>query len=72
MQVIRDFNLYKVGEERIVEWIHSRYPHSDIIAELAQCTECGECEDKCPQKLAITDDIRKGKAALGVKLAGRE
>ena len=67
MQVIRDFHVYRVGEERLVEWIYSRYPHNDIVADLAKCTECGECEDKCPQKLKITDDIRRGKAALGVE-----
>jgi predicted aldo/keto reductase-like oxidoreductase len=29
-----------------------------------QCTRCGECEDKCPQSIAIPDRLEEGHAAL--------
>ncbi len=67
MTVMRDFVIYDVGEAKLRDWIHSKYAHQDVVAELSKCTECGECEDKCPQKLKITDEIRRGKAVLGVK-----
>lgn len=30
-----------------------------------QCTECGECEPKCPQKIAIRDQLKEVAATLG-------
>jgi predicted aldo/keto reductase-like oxidoreductase len=67
MQHMRDFVRYGVAPERLTEWIHSRYAHQDIVAELGKCTECGRCEKECPQHLPIVEQIRKGKLALGVK-----
>ena len=67
MQAMRDFVLYGVNEDRLADWIHSKYPHSDVVKELDQCTECGECETKCPQKLGIVEEIRRGKAVLAGK-----
>ena len=64
MQAVRDFVLYGVNEDRLADWVHSKYPHSDIVKELGQCAECRECETKCPQKLAIVEQIRRGKAVL--------
>ena len=29
-----------------------------------QCTECGQCEEKCPQNLAIREDLKKAHEAL--------
>ena len=31
---------------------------------LGACTECGECEEKCPQDLKIIEEIDKAKKAL--------
>lgn len=67
MQNMRDFARYGVPPERLQEWIHSRYAHQNIVAELAKCTACGRCEQQCPQHLPIMEEIRKGKQALGVK-----
>lgn len=64
MQAMRDFARYGVAPERLAEWIHSKYPHQDPVAHLALCQECGECEGKCPQHLAIVEQVRRAKAAL--------
>jgi len=34
-----------------------------------QCTECGECLEKCPQKIEIPDWLKKAHAALKVETA---
>ena len=31
----------------------------------SDCTECGLCEDKCPQKLEIRKQLKETAAALG-------
>ena len=64
MEAMRDFVIYGVAEEQLARWIWSKYPHSDPVAQLGACTECGECEEKCPQNLDIIQQIRKGKAAI--------
>jgi len=66
MQAMRDFALYGVAEGRLDHWLRSKYPHADIARELAKCTECGRCAEKCPQHLDIVAEIRRAKAALGV------
>jgi predicted aldo/keto reductase-like oxidoreductase len=30
----------------------------------ANCTECGECEERCPQHIKIMDELKKGHPAL--------
>jgi len=30
------------------------------------CTECGACEDRCPQKIAIINQLKEADAALTV------
>jgi hypothetical protein len=43
-------------------------PHdAKLTAELASCAEC---EETCPQDLEIIDEIRKGKAVMGLESAG--
>ena len=64
MQAMRDFNLYGVQGDDLKHWIHSKYPHQDPVAELDKCTQCGQCEEKCPQDLGIIEQINKAKAAL--------
>ena len=50
----------------IMDSIVKRMPLADVYADFAQtvdraeeCTECGECEDKCPYKLPIREMIRE-------------
>jgi hypothetical protein len=66
MQVMRDFAIYGVAEQDLRHWILSQYPHQNIFEHLATCTECGECQLKCPQHLQIVEMIRKVKATMGV------
>ena len=35
-----------------------------------QCVECGECEEKCPQKISIIDWLKKADVMLGAKKQG--
>jgi len=66
MQAMRDFVRYGVDENALARWLLSRYPHSSIRDELAKCTACGTCEQKCPQHLKIIESIDRAKAALAV------
>ncbi|HET6426790.1 MAG TPA: aldo/keto reductase [Phycisphaerae bacterium] len=67
MQAMRDFIVYGVAEDRLKHWLLSRYPHNVLDEHLAQCTLCGVCQEKCPQKLPITDQIKQAKELFGVE-----
>ncbi len=64
MKAMRDFVIYGVDDARLAHWLVSQYPHSSIRNELDLCTECGQCEEKCPQHLKIIEQIRRAKAVL--------
>ncbi len=64
MKAMRDFALYRVADERLGQWLESKYPGKDVATQLAKCTECGECEPKCPQGLKIVESIRRTKSAV--------
>ncbi len=67
MQAMRDYTIYGVRSENLENWLYSKYVHRQTPRqELAKCKECGLCEEKCPQKLKIVDQIREVKAALAV------
>jgi len=66
MQVMRDFVRYGMEPARLKDWIYSRYVHQDALAHFKLCKECGACEKQCPQHLAIVEQIRRAKAAIGV------
>lgn len=66
MQVMRDFAVYAVADDDLRHWITSKYAHQNIYELIVKCTECGECEAKCPQHLGIVEQIRRGKQALGL------
>ena len=40
--------------------------HPEELNALA-CTECGQCEEKCPQNLHIIEQLKESHAALGEK-----
>lgn len=66
MKAMRDFEIYGVVGERLTDWLWSCYPHQNIAEKIQACTECGQCEEKCPQHLKIVEQIRRAKNALGV------
>ncbi len=48
-------------------WEAAKQRYSGILRKnkgADQCTECGQCEEKCPQNLAIREDLKKAHAAL--------
>lgn len=62
MQTLRDYKIYGVKKENLKNWICSRYVHDlppDIL--LGRCVECGLCQQNCPQKLEIVENILKVK-----------
>ena len=38
--------------------------HCDKKTDASQCTECGACTEKCPQKIDIPNELKKAAAAL--------
>jgi predicted aldo/keto reductase-like oxidoreductase len=51
-------------------------PPDNVLADLAQvvdgaesCTECGECEEKCPYELPIRDMIKEHVALFQAEMA---
>lgn len=65
-------NLYRVFG--LKELARSNYRHlgkrrkkdgSVVEAWASACIECGECEPKCPQKIAIIDQLKETHATLG-------
>ncbi|MHC4716386.1 MAG: aldo/keto reductase [Planctomycetota bacterium] len=67
MQAMRDFVVYGVAEDRLKHWLLSRYPHTVLDEHLAKCTECGTCEEQCPQKLPIIEQIAQAKKLFGIE-----
>ncbi len=67
MKSMRDFARYISESARLAPWLASRYEGAQAAAEaLARCVECGQCEEKCPQKLPIIQEIRRAKTSLGI------
>ncbi len=67
MQFMRDYTIYGVREENLKNWLLSKYLHIGKPSErLAKCVECGQCQEKCPQKLDIVDTIRKSKSVFSI------
>ena len=62
MQALRNAKRYKVADADLKQWIQSAYVHDTAPeVQLTNCIECGLCEKKCPQHLAITEEIRRVK-----------
>ena len=66
MKGMRDFTIYRGEEAKLRLWLNSTFAGRDVKAQLAKCVECGECEEKCPQKLQIIAEIRRAKTAVGM------
>jgi predicted aldo/keto reductase-like oxidoreductase len=67
MQTIRNAKLYSVVPENMKQWVYAAYTHDRMPEEqLADCTECGKCQEKCPQKLKIVGEIQGMKRLFSV------
>lgn len=64
MTALRDFDRVSEDQAALPAWLQSRYIGESPQDILAQCTECGECEDKCTQHLKIIEQIRRARTAL--------
>ncbi|RPJ08308.1 MAG: aldo/keto reductase [Spirochaetaceae bacterium] len=54
---IRDYSRKGYAEIGKVPWTQG--------SNAAACTECGECEEKCPQKIPIREQLKESHKALG-------
>ena len=61
MGAVRDFKQYEMAEDTYKQWLGNRWISVD---NLKNCTECGLCEAKCPQKLQIISEILKAQKVL--------
>lgn len=66
--------IFKVYDEAVMyddlQGGQSRYNNPDILKEeqrADQCLECGECMEACPQKISITEWLKKAHALLKQK-----
>ncbi len=64
-EVFRLMNLHRVwGLTEGARQTYAGLGSSDSSADASACVECGECEEKCPQKLPIIEQLKESHAAL--------
>jgi uncharacterized protein len=62
-RILNEFKMY--GDSRMIKFLYGDGPwaiKSDRNA--ANCTECGVCLEKCPQHIAIPDNLKKAHEEL--------
>jgi len=66
MEYMRDFSMYGMNEERLFDWLSTRYAQGGRTLKevLDLCVGCGQCEEKCPQHLPIVQEIERAKGTL--------
>lgn len=47
-----------------VEWPRQRKEYAKLRPDVEACTDCGKCEEKCPQNLNIRERLQKAKQRL--------
>jgi predicted aldo/keto reductase-like oxidoreductase len=60
LELYNDACMYDALENS--QWMYKVYVKPEHRAD--QCTECGECEERCPQKIAIAEWMKKADQAL--------
>jgi predicted aldo/keto reductase-like oxidoreductase len=64
--IIKTMNYYMITENKDNAILQYRRISSNDIGELADaCTECGECEEKCPQQIKVIDKLKEIHRTLG-------
>ena len=58
--ILREYGYYE--RYGLKEWAKARYSMVEVTAE--DCTECGECEEKCPYHIPIMERIREAHKVL--------
>ncbi len=61
LELYNDASIYNAVENS--QWMYSVYVKPENRAD--QCTACGECEEKCPQKIPIAEYMKKAHEVLG-------
>ncbi len=61
LELYNDAYVYNAIENS--KWMYSVFVKPEKRAD--QCTECGECEEKCPQKIPIAECMKKAHEILG-------
>ena len=68
VEIPGNLNLYNVGYMyNIMDRQKNQYRNMDEEKRAAQCTQCLECEEKCPQKIKISEWMQCIDDELGVK-----
>ena len=55
----------KYNEARVYGlWDQAKAAYASLREKAEACTECGECEDKCPQHIPIPEQLKQAREAL--------
>ena len=61
-----NFSLYNMARVYgFTDWARTQYTHMDAAKRADACTQCGECEPKCPNTLPIREQLAAVAGALG-------
>ncbi|KPK73210.1 aldo/keto reductase [candidate division WOR_3 bacterium SM23_60] len=64
LELYNDAYVYNAVENS--QWMYSVFVKPENRGD--QCTECGECEEKCPQKIPIAECMKRAHEVLGQDL----
>ena len=65
-EVFRLMNLHRVwGLTESARERYARLSSGEELTDASACVECGQCEEKCPQKIPIIEQLKESHEALG-------
>lgn len=66
VDIPHNFSLYNHAKVYgLIEWARGHYAGMEAGKRAEACTECGECEPKCPHKLPIIEQLKQVAEVLG-------
>jgi len=66
VSIRRNFRLYNLAKVYgLTEWARSEYSQLEESKRADACTQCGECEPKCPNNLPIMEQLAEVAKTLG-------